>query len=225
MKHTLFLLTVTAFMGIPRLAGAQTTDSTRTDSTAAAAPGSHWHTYRQDAGPRSYRYRDDQNSFSQHLMVGGAVSLGFYSGEFLVGANPYVGYAITNWLDGGVAVNFQYYSESPEATYDNSSYHYTLLGAGIFARVYPVNFIFLQVQPEYNEIWEKQLLSGQPTYKTSYGETSLLVGGGVKFGPPDAKSWGYISVLFDVSGNSLSPYNGPNHYLLPIIRIGYNIGL
>ena len=220
------MFTVAAILGAPLLAGAQTSDSTRVDSTVA--PGSHWRTYRQENGPRRYQYNTqdgNKTSFKEHLMVGGGLSLGFYSGEFLIGTNPYVAYAFTNWLDAGVAINFQYYSESPEATYDNSSYHNTLLGAGVFARVYPINFIFLQVQPEYNEIWQKELLSGQPTEKLNYGETSVLVGGGVKFGAPDSKSWGFISVLFDVGGSSLSPYNGPNHYLLPIIRVGYNVGL
>ena len=134
-------------------------------------------------------------------------------------------YALTNWLDAGVAINFQYYSESPEATYTDASYHNTLLGAGIFARVYPISFIFLQVQPERNEIWQKELLSGQPTEKLSYGVNSFLVGGGVKFGPSGSRSWGFVSVLFDLGGSSLSPYNGPANNIIPILRFGYNVGL
>jgi hypothetical protein len=232
MKNLLLLVTVTAVLGAPLAAGAQTTDSTRTDSTSAAAPGSHWRTYR--AEPRGYRYntdRDRDDSFKQHFMVGGALSLSFFSGEFLIGANPYVGYALTNWLDAGVAVNFQYYSETASAiAYNNpysnpsGSYHNTLLGGGVFARVYPLSFLFLQVQPEYNQIWQKQLGTATASYSSNYSETSLLVGGGVKFGPPDSKSWGFLSVLFDVGGSSLSPYNGPTNQILPIFRAGYNFG-
>ncbi|TDW99179.1 hypothetical protein [Dinghuibacter silviterrae] len=228
MKNLLLLVTLAAALGGPLAAGAQTTDSTRTDSTSSAAPaGSHWRTYRAETGPRRYRYNsdDDNGSFKQHLMVGGGLSLSFYSGEFLIGANPYVGYAFTKWLDAGVAINFQYYSESPEATYTNASYHNTLLGAGLFARVYPISFLFLQVQPERNEIWQKEFVSGQTTASLSYGVNSFLVGGGVKLGPPDSRSWGFISVLFDVGGSSLSPYNGPANNILPILRFGYNIGL
>jgi hypothetical protein len=224
MKNQLLLLTVAAILGGPLLTSAQTSDSTRVDSSAA--PGSHWKTYRQENGPRRYQYTDNGgDGFKQHLMVGGGLSLSFYSGEFLIGANPYVAYALTNWLDAGVAINFQYYSESPEATYTNSSYHNTLLGGGIFARVYPISFIFLQVQPERNEIWQKELLSGQPTEKISYGVNSFLVGGGVKFGPSGSRSWGFVSVLFDLGGSSLSPYNGPANNIIPILRFGYNVGL
>ena len=65
-----------AVLGIPYLAGAQTSDSTRVDSTVA--PGSHWKTYRQENGPRRYQYTDDaKSSFQQHLMVGGGLSLSF----------------------------------------------------------------------------------------------------------------------------------------------------
>jgi hypothetical protein len=228
MKKLLLKLVLASALGFPLCGVAQTTDSTRTVDTAAqVAPGSHWRTYHAQSAPRRYQY--DQNnpkkSFVEHLMVGGGLSLGFSSGEFLVGANPYVAYALTNWLDAGIAVNFQYYSESPEATYSNSSYHNTLLGGGIFLRVYPVSFIFAQVQPERNYITQKELLSGQPTETINYGVNSFLVGGGVKFGPSDSRSWGFISVLFDVGGDQLSPYNGPGNNLLPILRLGYNFGL
>jgi hypothetical protein len=228
MKKLLLILTVLGIVNMPFLAQAQTQDSTHSngDTSAPATPHSGWKTYRGESGSNRYRYQtqSDASSFKEHLFAGGALSLGFYSGEFLIGANPFVGYSIKPWLDAGVAINFQYYSESPEATYNNSTYHNTLLGAGVFARVFPVSFLFLQAQPEYNEIWEKESLDGQSTYSDSYGVFSFLVGGGIKFGPPDAKSWGFISVLFDVGGNTLSPYNGPGGNLLPIFRAGYNVG-
>jgi hypothetical protein len=223
MRKLILILTVAVVAGLPFRTFAQDTTHAVSDT---AAPSSNWHNYREGAGPRHYSYNTDQpSSFTHHLMVGGAISLGFYSGEFLIGANPYVGYALANWIDAGVAVNVQYLSENETATYGNGTYHSTLLGAGAFARVYPISFIFIQVQPEYNEIWQKEALFGQTTSSISYGETSFLVGGGVKFGPPDSKSWGFIAILFDVGGSTLSPYNGPGGNLLPIIRVGYNIGL
>jgi len=229
MKKLLLILMVLNGISLPFLAEAQSQDSTRSngDTSAPATPHSGWKTYRGESGPSHYRYQnvsDGQSDFKDHLFAGGALSLGFYSGEFLIGANPFVGYSFKPWLDAGVALNFQYYSESPEATYNNSSYHNTLLGAGVFARVFPISFLFLQVQPEYNEIWEKEYLDGQSTYSDSYGVFSFLVGGGIKFGPPDSKSYGFLSVLFDVGGSTLSPYNGPGGNLLPIFRAGYNIG-
>ena len=62
-----------------------------------------------------------------------------------------------------------------------------------------------RLQPEYNDIWWKQSLDGQTTSNGTYNETSFLVGGGLRFGAPGAKTWGFAAVLFDVGGNTLSP--------------------
>ena len=221
MKRLSLILVVLLTAGIPYFASAQT------DSTTPATPNSGWKTYRGESGTRNYRYSDysSNSDFKQHLMVGGALSLGYAEGEFLVGANPYVAYALQPWVDAGVALNVQYFSENNTATFGNGSYHNTLLGAGAFARVYPISFLFLQVQPEENEIWQKSLLDGQTTATSNYSVFDFLVGAGIKFGPPGSKSWGFISVLFDVSGSTLSPYNGPNGTIQPILRAGYNVGL
>lgn len=223
------ILAVLLIAGISYSASAQTSDSTRTnaDSSAPATPHSGWRTYRGESGTNRYRYQDlpTGSDFKAHLLAGGALSVGYASGEFLVGANPYVGYALKPWVDAGIALNVQYYSENNYATYGNGSYHNTLLGAGVFARVYPISFLFLQVQPEENKIWEKDILDGQTTGSSSYSVFDFLVGGGVKFGPSGSNSWGFLSVLFDVSGSTLSPYNGPSNNILPIFRAGYNIGL
>jgi hypothetical protein len=216
------ILTVLLTAGIPYFANAQTTDS-----TAPATPHSGWKTYRGESGSNTYRYSDQSSNsdFKQHLMVGGALSLGYAYGEFLVGANPYVGYALKPWLDAGVALNVQYYSLDNNATYGQGSYHNTLLGVGAFARVYPLNFLFLQVQPEENKVWQTSSLDGQTTGSLTYNVFDFLVGAGIKFGPPGSNSWGFISLLFDVSGSVLSPYNGAGGTVEPILRAGYNIGL
>jgi hypothetical protein len=221
MTKCIVMLALFAAMYAPYRTLAQTPDS-----TTPATPNSNWKSYKGESSTGTYRYRDMPSGtpFTNHLFVGGAFSLGYSTGEFLVGANPYVGYTLTPWLDGGVVLNFQYFSLSPEATYTDASYHNTLLGAGVFARVFPISFLFLQVQPEYNTIWQKQLLDGQSDGSTSYGEFSLLVGGGIKFGPSGSKNWAFISVLFDVAGSTLSPYNGPGGVLLPVFRAGYNFG-
>jgi hypothetical protein len=223
------ILSVLLTAGIPYLASAQTSDSTHTnpDSAASAAPRSGWKTYRGESGSNQYRYSDmsSGSDFKQHLMVGGALSLGYASGEFLVGANPYVAYALKPWVDAGIVANIQYYSENNTATYGNGTYHNTLLGAGAFARVYPLSFLFLQVQPEENKVWQKESLDGQTTGSLSYSVFDFLVGAGLKFGPQGSNSWGFISLLFDVSGSTLSPYNGPGGNIEPILRAGYNIGL
>lgn len=231
MKRLSLFFATLLIIGVPYFASAQTSDTTHTGADSAAAPAPHsggWRTYRGESGSNRYRYNDLNNSnsdFKSHLMVGGALSLGYSTGEFLVGANPYVAYGFKPWIDAGVAINAQYYSLNESAIGGSGSYHNTLLGAGAFARVYPISFIFLQVQPEENEIWQKTLLDGQSTGKLSYHVFDFLVGGGIKFGPAGSNSWGFISLLFDVAGSTLSPYNGPNGVIEPILRVGYNVAL
>ena len=53
-------------------------------------------------------YNDDNNNGEnkgfkkENVFLGGALSLGFGSGSFAVGANPEIGYSVAQWLDAGV---------------------------------------------------------------------------------------------------------------------------
>ena len=219
MNRLLVILTVVAASFVPSFVMAQTDTTT---------PPSNWKPYQQENAPHHYRAKYDEAP-QHYFEVGGAISLGFDAGEFLVGGNPYVAYMITPWIDAGVVGNFQYYSINANASYalgyGGGTYHNTLVGGGVFARVFPIHWLFIQVQPEYNDIWWKQSLDGQTTSNGTYGETSFLVGGGLRFGAPGAKTWGFAAVLFDVGGSTLSPYNGPGGYILPVFRFGINVGL
>src|SRR5689334_8199120 len=85
----------------------------------------------------------------QNLFTGGSVTVSFFNGQTVLGANPMFGYKIANWLDGGVAFNFVY-SGSRDYNEFNDRIRQTTYGPGVFARLYPVNFLFAQAQYEHN---------------------------------------------------------------------------
>jgi hypothetical protein len=112
----------------------------------------------------------------ENLFTGGGaiVSVGSYS--TLLGASPVLGYSITKWLDAGIVFNYNYAS-SRAVYYDYNTNRYyvsdqktrqNILGPGIFARFYPVKFLFINVQVEHNYTTDKIIIPNQPTIKVCY---------------------------------------------------------
>lgn len=188
----------------------------------------------QTPAPRTYRTErrnqqpDQQAPVSGYdkskLFLGGNLSLSFFNSQFLIGANPYVGYSFAPWLDAGALLNVQYYTYKNPDNENDGRYKNTLVGGGVFARIFPIPILFAQVQPEYNHVWQSiSDFSGKTS--DSYGAFSLLVGPGVRTQIGNGNSYTYISVLWDVAGNKNSPYNDYNGNPVPIVRVGVNIGL
>src|ERR1043165_4905339 len=71
----------------------------------------------------------------ENLFVGGSISLslGGYQNGFLIGLNPYIGYKFLSFMDAGVVINYQHYSEKD--FYDNK-YRSNTFGGGVFTRIY-----------------------------------------------------------------------------------------
>src|ERR1700712_4642207 len=86
--------------------------------------------------------------------TGGSVSIsvGGYDHVFLAGLNPHFGYTIARWIDAAVVANFQYSTARDEF---NNKYRSTTVGLGLFTRIYPVPFLYIVAQPEYNFILQK----------------------------------------------------------------------
>src|SRR5688572_24562103 len=86
-----------------------------------------------------------------NLFTGGSItfSLGGYDNGFVAGLNPHFGYTVAKWIDFAAVVNYQYNSFHDAV---NNKYRSTVYGGGIFTRIFPVHFIFIQAQPEYNFI-------------------------------------------------------------------------
>lgn len=175
----------------------------------------------------------------ENLFTGGSITLSFFNGQTIVGANPFFGYKLTDWFDAGVSLNFLYSGARDYYEY-NDKLKQTVIGPGVFARLYPVSFLFLQGQVEQNfSNFKYEPAQGSVSY-TNYSErlnaTSLLVGGGFASGrQKGSTSFFYISVLFDVLKNENSPYVDVTYNpadptqnrvdIIPIVRAGVNVGL
>ncbi|HQW83722.1 MAG TPA: hypothetical protein PK987_04645 [Ferruginibacter sp.] len=174
----------------------------------------------------------------ENLFTGGGaiVSVGSYSS--VLGASPVLGYSITKWLDAGIVFNFTY-AASRAVYYDPYSNRYlvsddksrqTVLGPGVFARFYPLKFLFINVQTEQNFITDKTIYANGPNVKDKYAATSLLLGIGYAAGRQGIGDiYYYISIMGDFSGNKNSPYVGisesGNAVITPIFKAGLQIPL
>ena len=175
----------------------------------------------------------------ENLFTGGSVTLSFFNGQTVLGANPVFGYRLSDWADAGLAFNFVYNGSRDYYEFDDKMKQ-TLFGPGVFARLYPVKFLFVQGQFEHNFITQKYIpRAGSVIYirdKSKMDVSSLLLGAGFAQGrEPGSNTFYYISLLFDVLKNFNSPYVNVNYNpdnpaqqsvrMAPIIRAGINIGL
>lgn len=176
----------------------------------------------------------------ENLFTGGSVTVSFFNGQTILGGNPIFGYKLADWVDAGVAFNYVYSSTRDYIEYDDKL-RQTVFGPGVFTRLYPISFLFVQAQYEQN--FSKVKYTPAPG-STNYGSSSsnenagsLLLGGGFASGrQPGSNSFFYISVLFDVLKNEHSPYVDlsynpsnpsakPRVDMVPIVRAGVNISL
>lgn len=163
----------------------------------------------------------------EKLFSGGSVSLSFFNRSFLAGVNPVFGYSLANWADVGVVANFSY---ATYADYNvlNDRLREVIYGGGLFVKLYPVRFLFVQAQAEHNFVtWKYLPPDDGATIKDNTSANSLLVGGGYTTGrmPGTGNSHFYVALLFDVSGNDVSPYVDGLGRAIPIIRAGVQIPL
>jgi len=176
-----------------------------------------------------YNDYEENNSNSgfkkENIFLGGALSLGFGSGSFAVGGNPEIGYSLTRWLDAGLVFNVNYYSQTLYGYYQgqdikSNSFNY---GGGIFTRVYPLPFLFLQLQPEYNWI-SYNTKYPDFTDKNTVSAGSLI--GAIGYGQRVVGQGSYFfSIGLDLMTNQYSPYLDGYGHPYPIIRGGFDIYL
>jgi len=155
------------------------------------------------------------------LIIGGSLGLAF--GDYTnINISPLIGYRISQLFAAGINVNAQYGSERL-SNYNNVTIQrnqYTIFGGGVWGRVYPLDFLFVHVQPEYNAVSLKSTYYDPKTVVNDhYGVPSLLMGGGYSQ-PVGGRAAFSIMALYDVLQDSRSPYqNGL------ILRIGASLGI
>jgi hypothetical protein len=162
----------------------------------------------------------------ENIFIGGALNLGFSSNTFQIGASPEIGYTLAEWIDVGLGLNINYYSESADPYYNgNVSYHNLNYGGGPFLRLYPLRFLFVQGQFEANWIKVKaEDHNSGYTSEDTYNSTSLIAGIGYCQRVVGQGNF-YTLIGFDVLTDPYSPYRDYNGSAIPIIRAGFNFYL
>ena len=156
------------------------------------------------------------------LFTGGNLNVGYFNGVTVLGAQPQLGYSVANWLDAGIVFGYTYTSQADGY---GTKYRQTIIGPGAFVRLFPVDFLFANVQFEQNFLRQKVIYSGgTDIYKTS--ASGLLVGLGYTSGKDGRNSpYYYFSVSVDVLNNRNSPYRTFANEIYPVVNAGFNIPL
>ena len=174
----------------------------------------------------------------ENLFTGGSVTASFGSGVTVLGVSPLFGYKIANWVDAGLVFNLTYVGVRDFKEFDDKLKQ-TVKGAGVFTRLYPVDFLFVQGQFEKN--FTTQNYEPRPNsilyspFKKNVNSNSLLVGAGYASGRQrGSNTFFYMAIMIDVLKEEYSPYvdvavDDATGYksirAVPIIRGGINIGL
>jgi len=160
----------------------------------------------------------------ENIFLGSSLNLGLANRSFNLGLNPEIGYSITKWLDAGVALNINYFSQNASefSSIRLRNFNY---GGGSFLRIWPVSFLHIQVQPEFNWISssQKDVLTGQTgTYNYSAGSILVGVGYGTRL---IGSHYSYFTLMIDILQNRFSPYRDQYNDPLPVLRAGFGIYL
>lgn len=166
---------------------------------------------------------EDRGGFrKENIFIGTSLNLGVSSGVFQIGANPEIGYSLARWLDGGVSTNINYTSFRYT---DGTSDRYFVYGAGPFLRLWPVRFLFVTAQPEFNRInITRKYSNGLPSDKYKFNATSFLLGAGYG-NRVVGQTYSYIAIMFDAMHDINSPYRDEYDRIIPIFRAGFALYL
>jgi hypothetical protein len=161
----------------------------------------------------------------ENLFAGGSIGASFGQGSFSLGLGPYFGYSINKYVDVAAALNYNYISlRDPNSIY---KVRQSIIGPGTFVRLYPVKFLFVHGQYEYNFVTYKEIPGGGfPNFIEKYKVQSFLVGGGYATGRDEpGQPFFFLSILFDVANNTFSPYKDRLNRAEAVFRTGVNIPL
>lgn len=174
----------------------------------------------------------------ENIFTGGSLIVSFSNYTTVLGGSPVIGYSITNWLDAGLQFNYTYLFGRVSYYDPYSGYYYasedrqrqTTFGPGAFLKIYPVKFLFVQAQAEFNSTAIKYYPanSGGIVLKSKVTAPSLLAGAGFCNGREGTGSlFYYFSVMVDLARDENSPYTDVTSdgkvKLLPVLRAGLQI--
>jgi hypothetical protein len=163
-----------------------------------------------------------QKGFDKNkLFFGGNFGLSF--GNYtMINVTPQVGYRFNKTFAAGTGLSFQY--TSYKTRYENSAYDYKetygVAGLNIFGRLYPIDFAFLQLQPEFNYVWGNlKFYDGVTPEQTldSKFVPSILAGAGA--GIPAGRGAFIVMAQYDLLQQDRNPYGNRVFF-----SFGYNTG-
>lgn len=158
------------------------------------------------------------------VFIGGNLVLGGGSGWFQLGINPEAYKRVNQWVDLGGAVNLLYSASNPNFLSSTRTRSFQF-GIGSFARIWPAERFFLQVQPEYNWNWTnmKDMSTNSETSgasrKVRYGAESLLAG--IGYGSRSEHGMTYFTLMIDLLKNPNSPYRDGYNRADPFVKAGF----
>jgi hypothetical protein len=153
----------------------------------------------------------------EKLFFGGNFGLGFGNVSTLVNVSPQIGYRFNRYFAAGAGVNFIYSSYKYEwAGYKEQ---FGVTGLNIFGRVYPIDYVFFQIQPEANYTWGKyKFEDGSPDLKLDSKVVPSLLGG-IGAAIPAGRGAFIVMAQYDLLQNERSPYGSRAFF-----NFGYNFG-
>ena len=165
----------------------------------------------------------------ENLFTGGTLNVSFGDQITALGISPYFGYSFNKFIELAVSPGINYVSQR-DYEYIGDKLRQTIYGPGSFVRLFPVKFLFVQGQYEFNLIryhYIPAIGSSLNNDKLKYDAHSFLVGGGYANGRDFSyqKSYYYFSVMWDIAKAPHSPYIDNLHRAVPIFRAGYTIAL
>lgn len=156
------------------------------------------------------------------LFVGGNFALSFGNAT-IVNISPQLGYRFNRFLAAGVGINGQYSAFKTEfsngSTYSRESYG--VVGLNIFGRFYPIPYLFIQAQPEFNRVWvTSKFYDTNPAteFKVKKFVPSLLAGAGGAI-PTGGRGYFILMAQYDVLQEEYTPYGSKAFF-----SFGYNMG-
>jgi hypothetical protein len=136
---------------------------------------------------------------------------------------------VAQWLDAGIAANINYnsqrlYDYSGSGYYNAGKASMFNYGGGIFARAYPLPFLFIQAQPEINWISISQKDNYGNKLKQTVNAPSLI--GALGYTQRIVTQGSYFLMIgIDLINDKNSPYNDGYGHAMPIIRGGFDVYL
>ncbi|MBC7904508.1 MAG: hypothetical protein H7Y27_13875 [Gemmatimonadaceae bacterium] len=166
---------------------------------------------------------EEKKGFDKEKMFFGG-NFGANFGDYtLVNLSPQLGYRFNRYIAAGVGINGIYssfkYRDFNNVTYARSNY--SVIGLNVFGRVYPIEQILIQAQPELNYVTEKlkeYYPGGDRISKRNGLVPSLLVGAGGAI-PTGRNGAVIVMAQYDVLNSDRTPYGSRIFY-----SFGFNAG-